>query len=374
MASEQVEETQSRLVHLNRGLVSGSIAAVGALLVATETRSGPEALLLGGGLAATLVVVDRWRAGRFARGALIGLVITGLVFLVGVLAADAASASYGFAIAATIAAFELPRHRRPLFAGIAIFAGAVIAVKVLTSPSGEGVDTLLRYGVTSLCVAGGGSVLVILSHAMNDLVGELDKAREREAETAVMRERVRFAGDLHDIQGHTLHVVKLKVALAKRLLRTDLDRAAHELDEVHDLVAATIAQTKELAYAQRRLNLSAELENAKNLFEAAGIGVGVERRGEVDPRVGEALGQVLRETTTNILRHADAAQVWITLTETGISVANDGVRPGEAPRLSGLATLRDRLAAQGGDLTVHQADGVFSTTASFPRRDDTANG
>ncbi|MEV0395581.1 hypothetical protein [Polymorphospora rubra] len=42
----------------------------------------------------------------------------------------------------------------------------------------------------------------------------------------------------------------------------------------------------------------------KNLFEAAGIRVRVIRDAEVDARVSELLGHVLRATTSNILRRA----------------------------------------------------------------------
>jgi two-component system sensor histidine kinase DesK len=203
-----------------------------------------------------------------------------------------------------------------------------------------------------------------------DLIAELEQAREREAELAVARERVRFASDLHDIQGHTLHVVKLKVALAEKLLDTDPDRAREELREVHTLVSDTIVQTKALAYAQRRLNLSAELENAKNLFEAAGIHVRLEREAEPDARVGELLGQVLRETTTNILRHAEARHVRITLGRTGIAIVNDGAA--EPGPLGGLSALRQRLAEDGGELEVSHADGRFLTAVAFPELDEAA--
>ncbi|MDX6740653.1 sensor histidine kinase [Actinocorallia sp. A-T 12471] len=361
----RTEETQRDLRRLNRGIVSGSIAAVGALLAASEADDWREGLLLGGSLVVTLLVVNRWNAGRYSRLDLVGLLVTGAAWVVGVLAASTPTTTYGFAIMATIAYFELKGHRKALVAGIAAFTGAVIAVRLMVSDE-SAIEVLVRYVVVSLCVAVGGVVLMVLAYAIHDLVGELEKAREREAEVAVMRERVRFAGDLHDIQGHTLHVVKLKVVLARRLLRADVARAEAELDEVNALVGATIAQTRDLAHAQRRLNLSAELENAKNLFEAAGIRVEVTREGEVAPRASEPLGQVLRETTTNILRHADATHVWITLTETGISVTNDGVRTDHTPALSGLATLRDRLTPQGGTLTTTQQNGVFSTTATFP--------
>jgi len=365
VTSEQTEEAQGRLRRLNLDIVSGAVSAVGALLVVTDADSWQDALLLGAGLLATLVVLKRWTMGRFSRIAVPGLLVTAAVWVTGVLVADAATAPYGFAIVATLTVLELPRHRRAAIAGIAALAAAVIAVKLAVARE-DAVQVLLQYVFVSLCIAVGGIVLTVLAYAVHGLLAELEQAREREAEMAVMRERVRFAGDLHDIQGHTLHVVKLKVTLAEKLLRGDIARAEQELEEVRALVGDTIARTRELAYAQRRLNLSAELENARNLFEAAGIGVHIER--EADAPAGELLGQVLREATTNILRHAQAEQVWITLTGAGITVVNDGAPEAPAPVLGGLAALRDRVADDGGELVAEQRDGLFRTAATFPRR------
>lgn len=99
----------------------------------------------------------------------------------------------------------------------------------------------------------------------------------------------------------------------------------------------------------------------------------VDRTAEVDARAGELLGQVLRETTTNILRHAQAEQVRITLSESGIAIVNDGVREAPLPELRGLATLRERVVGNGGELTVEQKDGRFLTAAAFPHgRSDAA--
>ncbi|MBE1584541.1 hypothetical protein H4W80_002799 [Nonomuraea angiospora] len=101
-----------------------------------------------------------------------------------------------------------------------------------------------------------------------------------------------------------------------------------------------------VTYAQRRLNLSAELENARNLFEAAGIRVRVNREADVDQDASELLGQVLRETTTNILRHAQATRVRITLSARSITIVNDGAQRAPLPELRGAgrpaATRRRR--------------------------------
>ncbi|MDA2810912.1 histidine kinase [Nocardiopsis sp. RSe5-2] len=346
----------------------GSISAVGALLVAIDAGSWQVAVLLAAGLVTALLVAKRWAVGRYSPLALLALAVTAAVWPAAAIAADAPTGIYAFAVVATVIAFEVPRLRWALVAGTAASIAAIVAVRPAVMGD-DAVDVLLRHGVVALCIATPGVVLTVLAYAVHEVIGELERAQERDAELAVMRERVRFAGDLHDIQGHTLHVVRLKVALAKRLLEDghgDPARAGEELDEVHGLVGDTIARTKELAYAQRRLNFSAELENAKNLFEAAGIRVEVERTGEVGARAGEMLGQVLREATTNILRHAEAGHVWITVSEAGLTVANDGVDGGGTAALGGLAVLRDRLAAEGGELTVEQEDGVFRTAAAFP--------
>ena len=362
--SEQADTAQGQLRTLNLNIVSASLSTVGALLVVIDARTWDQAVVLTLGLVTALMTVSRWTAGR-TRVAYPSLVVTAAVWLVGVLVTESATASYGLAVVTAVVAHQLPGRRRAVALAVTAFASAVLAAKLLIEP-GDVLGVLVQYVLVSAAVALVAVVLTALHQVVFGLAAELEEARRREAELAVARERVRFAGDLHDIQGHTLHVVKLKTALARKLVRSDTGRAEEELREIHALVGDTIARTRELAYAQRRLNLSAELENAKNLFEAAGIRVRVDREDDVDPRAGEMLGQVLRETTTNILRHAQASQVRVTLTKAGITIANDGAREASLPALGGLATLRERLEGEGGELTAALEDGRFLTAAMFP--------
>jgi two-component system, NarL family, sensor histidine kinase DesK len=364
---EYTEATRGRLSRLNLITLLPLLAVVGAVLVAIDSRNWWQAAVLSLGVVAALVAFARWAAGDLFRVALPCLVVTAAVWLFGALVAGCGTAFYGISIVGPHIIPQLPRHRGVAAVGLSVFVAAVGAARLLVTqenvPAVLLAYVLIPTGVT-VVVTG----FMFPNQGFYDLVAELEEAREREAELAVIRERVRFASDLHDIQGHTLHVVKLKIALAQKLVHSDIERVEQELREIHDLVGDTIAQTKELAYAQRRLNLSAELENAKNLFEAAGIRVRIDREAEVDPRAGETFGQVLRETTTNILRHAQAEQVRITLSETGITIVNDGVREVPLPELRGLSTLKERVAGNGGELTVEQKDGRFLTAAAFPHR------
>ncbi|MER7805448.1 histidine kinase [Streptomyces parvulus] len=358
-------EARERLRRLNALTMAVVTLSVGTLVVAVDTRTWLEAVVLSAGVIAAFVASIRWTAVGIPRVFLPCLVVTAAVWIVGSLALDAHTAFYGVSVVGSLYVPKLPHHRVLAAVGLVAFVALVGAAGLLVAPA-DTADALFLYTLVpaGLTVVVTGTMFA--GQVFYDLVEELEDSREREAELAVVQERMRFASDLHDIQGHTLHVVKLKITLAERLLGTDAGRAEEELREVRALVGDTITQTKELAYGQRRLNLYAELENAKNLFEAAGIYVRVIRETDVAARDGELLGQVLRETTTNILRHAQATYVRITLSRAGIAVLNDGASSSPLPGLSGLATLKERVADNGGELTVEKGDGRFLTRVQFP--------
>lgn len=365
MTTDQTRTPRERLRKLNITTQLAVILPVGTALVVFDARSWWEAAILVAGLLASMVAIVRWAEDRLFRAAVPCLAVVAIVWLLGVLLSGSHTAFYGLTIVGPLIVPQLPRHRFAAAAGLAGYVAAAGALRLLVSQEDD-TRLLVSFVVIPTAVTVVVTGFMFANQAFYHNLAELEKARERESELAIARERIRFASELHDIQGHTLHVVKLKTALAEKLVRVDAERAAEELREIHALVGDTIKQTKELAYAQRRLNLSAELENAKNLFEAAGIRVRVVRESEVDAHASERLGQVLRETTTNILRHASARQVLITLSAAGITIVNDGTHGDRLPELRGLATLRERVTADGGELTVTQEDGRFTTAAAFP--------
>lgn len=341
------------------------IVPVGTVLVVSDSRVWWEAVVLVLGVLTSMVAVVLWAKDRIDDYAWPLLGTSAAVWVFGALVSGSVTAFYSITVVGPLIVPQLKRHRIPAAAGLVAFVAAVGASRLVLEQGNAG-SIAFRFVLVPTAVIVVTLGFMFANDAFYRVLAELDEAREHEAELAVARERIRFASELHDIQGHTLHVVKLKTALAGKLVRRDAGRAEEELREIHALVGDTIRQTKELAYAQRRLNLPAELENAKNLFEAAGIRVRIVRSAPVDEHAGELLGQVLRETTTNILRHAQAGQVRITLAESGITIVNDGASGDDPPRLRGLSTLRDRLAGFGGELTVAQVDGEFTTAAAFP--------
>lgn len=234
---------------------------------------------------------------------------------------------------------------------------APIGVAAIIAPSG-GLGPFIRGAILLYAAM---TFAFLLNRYGFGLYLEIDAARQMSADLAVAEERYRFAADLHDIQGHTLHVIKLKTQLAERLLDRDPAAAKGHLREAQQLIAETLANTKNLAYGNRHVAVASELANAEQLFSAAGIDWRV--TGEPQPHAHDELfGLVVREATTNILRHAQPTTVAVTLEPGRLVVTNDG-SPATARSASGLARLAERFAAAGGALRTSSVDGVFTTEA-----------
>ncbi|WP_423919505.1 sensor histidine kinase [Frigoribacterium sp. 2-23] len=201
-----------------------------------------------------------------------------------------------------------------------------------------------------------------LSRYQFGLYLEVDSLRQSEAELAVLRERYRFSSDLHDIQGHTLYVSRLQLQLAGKMLDRDIDAARAHVAEAEQLIAQTIAETRRLAYGERTVTLAGELANSTALIEAAGIELRVDGVAPAGHPLDALFGHLVREATTNLLRHAEARRVVVELSAGGVAVVNDGAGANVRP-LRGLARLAERFRDAGGVLTTRHDGGEFRTEA-----------
>ncbi len=208
-----------------------------------------------------------------------------------------------------------------------------------------------------------------------DVTMRLDRARTAEAEVAVLRERLRFAGDLHDIQGHQLQAIALKAQLAARLIGVDDELARRHAGDAHALALEALGETRELVQGYRRVGLAVELANAVGILKAAGVEAAVEGTPEAVPVALQPLfGSLVREGATNLLRHTRAERCEIAVEREGddvvVRMADDGVAraPSDGDG-SGVAGLRERFAAVGGRVEAAPlAAGGFVLTGRAPHR------
>ena len=198
---------------------------------------------------------------------------------------------------------------------------------------------------------------------------ELEWARIDTARLAVAEERLRFSRDLHDVFGRTLSTVALKAELAAEQARRGRPESVATMREVQSIATEALGQVREVARGYRQTDLAGEMAGARSLLEASGIEVTTmaDGGGVLPAPVARAFAWVVREGTTNILRHADATRVRIALSsEPGracLVLDNDHPHPAMGQAGSGLAGLTERLAEVGGRLSVDHDAARFTLTA-----------
>ncbi|MET9684624.1 sensor histidine kinase [Streptomyces coeruleorubidus] len=266
------------------------------------------------------------------------------------------------------------RERKRVFTVVGAFtAGSWI----MAFARGASVGESLFASATVLFCGGIMAFTAIVSVWLLNIVYELDEARETRTRLAVAEERLRFGRDLHDVMGRNLAVIALKSELAVQLAQRGRPEAVAQMVEVQRLAHESQREVREVVRGYREADLGTELAGAQGVLTAAGIDCTVSgaTAAGLPVAVQSALGWVVREAATNVLRHGDARRCAVRLRVTEgcvvLSVENDGVtEAGDGPSGStgsGLAGLRERLAEIDGTLEAGPVGkGLFRLTAEIP--------
>jgi signal transduction histidine kinase len=218
-----------------------------------------------------------------------------------------------------------------------------------------------------------------------------ERRRQAEADRQVTAERIRIAGELHDVLAHHIAVVNAQAGVAQYLLRTD-PRAA-------DTALAGIAANSRAALDELRATLgllrtegdaapgdprvpAPTIEHLGLLldsFTEAGLRLTVTVRGEPGSLSGPAdlaFYRIVQEALTNATKHAPGSDVSLGIdwSATAVHVTVSNTRPAAARRGPGnegtghgLIGMRERAAAAGGTLSAGAAaTGGYRVTATLP--------
>jgi signal transduction histidine kinase len=193
-------------------------------------------------------------------------------------------------------------------------------------------------------------------------LAEVEASRTRIVE-AGYEERRRLERDLHD--GAQQRLVSLGVQL--RRLQLSLPREAQilspALDQIVGEVGAAIADLRQIAAGVRPARLDEGLSAAlRDLARTSPVPVEVEAPDvRVAASVEAAAYFVACEALTNAVKHGSPSRVAMrAVRENGtllVSISDDGVGGAVVRRGSGLAGLRDRVAAHGGTLEIVSPNG-----------------
>jgi signal transduction histidine kinase len=237
------------------------------------------------------------------------------------------------------------------------------------APLGPAVGAAIVVAIVVLTVV----LAFRLSVWVLDVVREMARSRGVQLQLAVAEERLRFARDLHDVMGRDLSTIAVKSQLAGELVRRGQAGAADELADISRIAEGSLRELRDVVRGYRSANLAGELAGARSVLRAAGVACTVSGE-DADARLAEqlhtALGWVVREAVTNVLRHSRATECTITLSvteqEVELSVVNDGVLRGRSAWGTGLTGLAERLAAHRGRLVAGDDGERFRLTAALP--------
>ena len=272
-----------------------------------------------------------------------------------------------FLISGLIAGFGLPPRR----AVIALSVDGVVTMVdgIVLAHSLTGTVVLQTVLVAPGLLLFGGSAMG-LRYLLSTLAA-LRAARTEIVQHATDNERARISRDLHDLLGNSLSLITLKGELATRLL----PEGAPGLDEVRDMLSLSreaLRQVREAVSGYRQPTLSTELTAARVALEAGGVEVDIKQDvGALNRETEAVLGWVVREATTNVIRHSGAKRCRIAFSRdpahVQVDVVNDGWRVPQSPAGNGLRGLAERLAAVGGEVeAMAQPDGGFRLRATVP--------
>ena len=359
--------------------------ALAALVVLVETQV--EALLAG-----------RWEAH------LIGLVAAGCVFFHRRAIWPAFIAAQLMFVGAQAAGEVITDHLYlPLFVVLAINVSAAAQiggrrfwlVPLITATSSvvalsvdDFRDTVSGFVFTAVfftgATAAGGRLLdsrLRLQRVLREKARRAEEDRAAQADQAVLDERARIAGDLHDIIAHALSGMVIQASAARRLSDRDPDRARQAFAAVEESGREALGELRRLLGVLRREDEELALAPAPSLahvralaqrVSAAGLPVHLHVEGEavdLSPGVDVTAYRVVQEALGAALQGSAAGRADVALRygaeSLELEVRDDGMRDDADPRR--LVGMRERVALFGGSLEMaHPRDGGHVLRARLP--------
>ena len=194
---------------------------------------------------------------------------------------------------------------------------------------------------------------------------ELARAQQRERQLRLQADRDRIARDLHDHVVQRIFATALSLDRLSRSLAPDDPETAARLSASVDALDGTIAEIRTAIFELQQddgpepSTVRRQLSDVvRQVTEGHPIQRDVRFRGTVDQLPRELtpdLVAVVRELVTNVVRHAEAQRVTVTVSageEVRVTVTDDGCGMPPVTVRSGLANLADRAERRGGRFSI----------------------
>jgi signal transduction histidine kinase len=199
-------------------------------------------------------------------------------------------------------------------------------------------------------------------------------------ELAISRERNRLARELHDTLAHSLSAVTIQLEAIRALWRNDLDAALAMLGKADQTARSGLTEARRALQDLRAtpledLGLPLALQDmAQAAAERCGAALELDVPRQLEPGLSPVLEQsvyrIAQEALENIVRHAEARTILVSLSNPGatlrLRIADDGrgaaTESGSAPSTEegarmGVLGMQERAAMIGGRLEIRSEVG-----------------
>ncbi|HEX7154067.1 MAG TPA: HAMP domain-containing protein [Thermoanaerobaculia bacterium] len=257
-------------------------------------------------------------------------------------------------------------------------AAAALVSNLLTRPLREvaaGARRLAAGELQHRVPAGRDDEIGQLAAAFNDMaarIAERDTSLRRLSKRLLSvqeQERVRIAREVHDELGQALTAMKIdlqQVGRRHRELQEPLAGIARTIDETVDIVRRIAADLRPAILDD--LGIAAALEQQlRRLRESTGIRttLTVPEEPEIDTLTGATFYRITQEALANVVRHAEATAVEISLRLEGgaavLTIRDNGRGMPRAiaddPKSLGLLGIRERAELLGGSMMIDSVPG-----------------
>jgi signal transduction histidine kinase len=275
-----------------------------------------------------------------------------------------------------ITVFEVARLRPLTVSAMAGGLAAVISsAAILLRLSGDGhTPELLALAWTAW---------IVLPWSLGALLHVTDAARRDLIARTALEERMRLAGEVHDIAGHGFALVTMQAGVALLVFDEQRDQARLSLEAIQETSTAALADLRRMldTFHPRSPRPAdpagvAGLAGLIQQVRAGGLPVEVTADGPADlpEQLGATVYRVVQEALTNVLRHAGPTQAEVAIHRSDrhveIRVTDRGtgtIGNAEAHTGRGLAGMRRRVEALDGRFDAGpRGGGGFQVVARLP--------
>lgn len=194
------------------------------------------------------------------------------------------------------------------------------------------------------------------------LTFELAAAQQQLDESSRVAERLRIARNMHDTLGHHLTALAVHLELARHL---DDQRRLEAVQLARGLTTEALAELRRLVGRLREpeLDLPSALSSLISSVPGLAVHLSLDEPAarHADPASAQTVLLCVQEILTNTLRHANADNLWLLITDSrsGIELRahDDGRGTRQLALGHGLIGMRERFRDLGGDITFTSAEG-----------------